>query len=221
MTKKQKILRIVLIVIALVVIALLLWMIFDTGGPEEIDYQTDEEGRLGLVDMIVDGQVQAVYVNGYTAYVLTVDQQMTTADFLRNPTSNAKYFCYMPYSYALSNTVYHDPETDKDVALSSMITLRYANAQSNSTLTSLIVPIVGVIVIGIIIFFIFRQSAGARAYAFQLIHATPPLFANVFQREGVSCMDGPRAFYHSVTQPSASRQMGLCQSCPFIAISRT
>ena len=165
MTKNQKILRIVLIVIALVVIALLLWMIFDTGGPEEIDYQTDEEGRLGLVDMIVDGQVQAVYVNAYTAYVLTVDQQMTTADFLRNPTSNAKYFCYMPYSYALSNTVYHDPETDKDVALSSMITLRYANAQSNSTLTSLIVPIVGVIVIGIIIFFIFRQSAGANKQA--------------------------------------------------------
>lgn len=165
MTKNQKILRIVLIVIALVVIALLLWMIFDTGGPEEIDYQTDEEGRLGLVDMIVDGQVQAVYVNGYTAYVLTVDQQMTTVDFLRNPTSNAKYFCYMPYSYALSNTVYHDPETDKDVALSSMITLRYANAQSNSTLTSLIVPIVGVIVIGIIIFFIFRQSAGANKQA--------------------------------------------------------
>ena len=55
MTKNQKILRIVLIVIALVVIALLLWMIFDTGGPEEIDYQTDEEGGLGLVDMIIDG----------------------------------------------------------------------------------------------------------------------------------------------------------------------
>ena len=164
MTKNQKILRIVLIVIALVVIALLLWMIFDTGGPEEIDYQTDEEGRLGLVDMIVDGQVQAVYVNGYTAYVLTVDQQMTTADFLRNPTSNAKYFCYMPYSYALSNTVYTD-DAGNETALSSMITLRYANAQSNSTLTSLIVPIVGVIVIGIIIFFIFRQSAGANKQA--------------------------------------------------------
>ena len=164
MTKNQKILRIVLIVIALVVIALLLWMIFDTGGPEEIDYQTDEEGRLGLVDMIVDGQVQAVYVNGYTAYVLTVNK-MSTKDFLKNPTSNAEYFCYMPYSYALNNTVYHDPETDKDVALSSMITLRYANAQSNSTLTSLIVPIVGVIVIGIIIFFIFRQSAGANKQA--------------------------------------------------------
>ena len=88
MTKNQKILRIVLIVIALVVIALLLWMIFDTGGPEEIDYQTDEEGRLGLVDMIVDGQVQAVYVNGYTAYVLTVNK-MSTKDFLKNPTSNA------------------------------------------------------------------------------------------------------------------------------------
>ena len=164
MTKNQKILRIVLIVIALVVIALLLWMIFDTGGPEEIDYQTDEEGRLGLVDMIVDGQVQAVYVNGYTAYVLTVDQQMTTADFLRNPTSNAKYFCYMPYSYALSNTVYTD-DAGNGTALSSMITLRYANAQSNSTLTSLIVPIAGVIVIGIIIFFIFRQSAGANKQA--------------------------------------------------------
>lgn len=164
MTKNQKILRIVLIVIALVVIALLLWMIFDTGGPEEIDYQTDEEGRLGLVDMIVDGQVQAVYVNGYTAYVLTVDQQMTTADFLRNPTSNAKYFCYMPYSYALSNTVYTD-DAGNETALSSMITLRYANAQSNSTLTSLIVPIAGVIVIGIIIFFIFRQSAGANKQA--------------------------------------------------------
>ena len=163
MTKNQKILRIVLIVIALVVIALLLWMIFDKGGPEEIDYQTDED-RQGLVNMIINGEVQAVYVNGYTAYVLTVNK-MSTEDFLKNPTSNAEYFCYLPYSYALSNTVYHDPETDKDVALSSMITLRYANAQSNSTLTSLIVPIVGVIVIGIIIFFIFRQSAGANKQA--------------------------------------------------------
>ena len=86
MTKNQKILRIVLIVIALVVIALLLWMIFDTGGTEEIDYQTDEEGRLGLVDMIVDGQVQAVYVNGNTAYGLNVGQKVTTAGFLRKPT---------------------------------------------------------------------------------------------------------------------------------------
>ena len=165
MTKNQKILRIVLIVIAIVVIALLLWMIFDTGGPEEIDYQTDEEGRLGLVDMIVEGQVQAVYVNGYSAYVLTVDQQMSTADFLKNPTSSAKYFCYMPYSYALNNTVYTPEGGGEEISLSSMITLRYANAQSNSTITSLIVPIVGVIVIGIIIFFIFRQSAGANKQA--------------------------------------------------------
>lgn len=164
MTKNQKILRIVLIVIALVVIALLLWMIFDTGGPEEIDYQTDEEGRQGLVNMIINGEVQAVYVNGYTAYVLTVNK-MSTKDFLKNPTSNAEYFCYMPYSYALNNTIYTNPETGEETALSSMVTLRYANAQSNSTLTSLIVPIAGVIVIGIIIFFIFRQSAGANKQA--------------------------------------------------------
>ena len=164
MTKNQKILRIVLIVVAIVVIALLLWMIFDTGGPDEIDYQTDESGRQGLVGMIVNGEVQAVYVNGYTAYVLTVDQQMNTQDFLKNPTSSAKYFCYMPYSYALNNTVFTDEEGN-ETALSSMITLRYANAQSNSTITSLIVPIAGVIVIGIIIFFIFRQSAGANKQA--------------------------------------------------------
>ena len=156
--------RIVLIVVAIVVIALLLWMIFDTGGPDEIDYQTDESGRQGLVGMIVNGEVQAVYVNGYTAYVLTVDQQMNTQDFLKNPTSSAKYFCYMPYSYALNNTVFTDEEGN-ETALSSMITLRYANAQSNSTITSLIVPIAGVIVIGIIIFFIFRQSAGANKQA--------------------------------------------------------
>lgn len=164
MTKNQKILRIVLIVIALVVIALLLWMIFDKGGPEEIDYQTDEEGRQGLVNMIINGEVQAVYVNGYTAYVLTVNK-MSTKDFLKNPTSNAEYFCYLPYSYALNNTIYTNPETGEETALSSMVTLRYANAQSNSTLTSLIVPIAGVIVIGIIIFFIFRQSAGANKQA--------------------------------------------------------
>ena len=164
MTKNQKILRIVLIVVAIVVIALLLWMIFDKGGPEEIDYQTDENGRQGLVGMIVNGEVQAVYVNGYTAYVLTVDQQMNTQDFLKNPTSSAKYFCYMPYSYALNNTVFTD-DAGNETALSSMITLRYANAQSNSTITSLIVPIAGVIVIGIIIFFIFRQSAGANKQA--------------------------------------------------------
>ena len=71
--------------LSVVVIALLLWMIFSPEGPKEIDYQTDEENRKGLVDMIVNGEVQAVYVNGYTAYVLTVEQGIGTQEFYKNP----------------------------------------------------------------------------------------------------------------------------------------
>ena len=170
MTKNQKILRIVLIVIAIVAIALLLWLIFDTGGPTEINYQGGENGELGFVNMVSNGQVKAVYVNGATVYILSVqhaaEQDISVESFYKNPSSAADYFCYITsYSQLTEAEVIGEDGEAVKVNPSALTTIRYANAQSNSTLTSLIVPIIGVIAIGIIIFFIFRQSAGANKQA--------------------------------------------------------
>ncbi len=170
MTKNQKILRIVLIVIAIVAIALLLWLIFDTGGPTEINYQGGENGELGFVNMVSNGQVKAVYVNGATVYILSVqhaaEQDISVESFYKNPSSAADYFCYITsYSQLTEAEVIGEDGKAVKVNPSALTTIRYANAQSNSTLTSLIVPIIGVIAIGIIIFFIFRQSAGANKQA--------------------------------------------------------
>ena len=170
MTKNQKILRIVLIVIAIVAIALLLWLIFDTGGPTEINYQGGENGELGFVNMVSNGQVKAVYVNGATVYILSVqhaaEQDISVESFYKNPSSAADYFCYITsYSQLTEAEVIGENGETVKVNPSALTTIRYANAQSNSTLTSLIVPIIGVIAIGIIIFFIFRQSAGANKQA--------------------------------------------------------
>ena len=170
MTKNQKILRIVLIVIAIVAIALLLWLIFDTGGPTEINYQGGENGELGFVNMVSNGQVKAVYVNGATVYILSVqhaaEQDISVESFYKNPSSAADYFCYITsYSQLTEAEVIGEDGAVVKVNPSALTTIRYANAQSNSTLTSLIVPIIGVIAIGIIIFFIFRQSAGANKQA--------------------------------------------------------
>ena len=170
MTKNQKILRIVLIVIAIVAIALLLWLIFDTGGPTEINYQGGENGELGFVNMVSNGQVKAVYVNGATVYILSVqhaaEQDISVESFYKNPSSAADYFCYITsYSQLTEAEVIGENGEVVKVNPSALTTIRYANAQSNSTLTSLIVPIIGVIAIGIIIFFIFRQSAGANKQA--------------------------------------------------------
>ena len=170
MTKNQKILRIVLIVIAIVAIALLLWLIFDTGGPTEINYQGGENGELGFVNMVSSGQVKAVYVNGATVYILSVqhaaEQDISVESFYKNPSSAADYFCYITsYSQLTEAEVIGENGEAVKVNPSALTTIRYANAQSNSTLTSLIVPIIGVIAIGIIIFFIFRQSAGANKQA--------------------------------------------------------
>ena len=170
MTKNQKILRIVLIVIAIVAIALLLWLIFDTGGPTEINYQGGENGELGFVNMVSTGQVKAVYVNGATVYILSVqhaaEQDISVESFYKNPSSAADYFCYITsYSQLTEAEVIGENGEAIKVNPSALTTIRYANAQSNSTLTSLIVPIIGVIAIGIIIFFIFRQSAGANKQA--------------------------------------------------------
>lgn len=170
MTKNQKILRIVLIVIAIVAIALLLWLIFDTGGPTEINYQGGENGELGFVNMVSNGQVKAVYVNGATVYILSVqhaaEQDISVESFYKNPSSAADYFCYITsYSQLTEAEVIGENGEAVKVNPSALTTIRYANAQSNSTLTSLIVPIIGVIAIGIIIFFIFRQSAGANKQA--------------------------------------------------------
>ena len=99
MTKNQKILRIVLIVIAIVAIALLLWLIFDTGGPTEINYQGGENGELGFGNMVSNGQVKAVYVNGATVYILSVqhaaEQDISVDSFYKHPSSAADYFCYI------------------------------------------------------------------------------------------------------------------------------
>ena len=170
MTKNQKILRIVLIVIAIVAIALLLWLIFDTGGPTEINYQGGENGELGFVNMVSNGQVKAVYVNGATVYILSVqhaaEQDISVESFYKNPSSAADYFCYITsYSQLTEAEVIGENGEAVKVNPSALTTIRYAHAQSNSTLTSLIVPIIGVIAIGIIIFFIFRQSAGANKQA--------------------------------------------------------
>ncbi|MDE5618035.1 MAG: ATP-dependent zinc metalloprotease FtsH [Clostridia bacterium] len=146
----------------------MLWLLFNKGGPSEIDYYSSQEGRNSLESLVEEGKVKAIYVSGgYTAYILTSDSKYGIEEFYKKPSGKATYFAQLPYRYSLENTVITvniDGE-EQQMSLSSLTTVRYNNPESSSTLTSIIVPIVLVIVLGVIIFFIFRQSAGANKQA--------------------------------------------------------
>lgn len=174
MTRNQKIFRIVFTVLVVVLIALMLWFLLNTGGPAEIDFNSAD--RNSLVSMIEAGQVKAIYVSGgYTAYILTGDSKYDVDTFYKKPSGRANYYVQLPYRYSLENTVIkveitegegdNATTTEVERSLSSLVTVRYNNPESSSTITSIIMPIGLVIVLGIIIFFIFRQSAGANKQA--------------------------------------------------------
>ncbi|MDE6550694.1 MAG: ATP-dependent zinc metalloprotease FtsH [Clostridia bacterium] len=150
----------------------MLWLLFNTGGPAEIDFNSAD--RNSLVSMIEEGKVKAIYVSGgYTAYILTTSSKYGVDEFYKKPSGRADYYAQLPYRYSLENTEIKIDIKDEagtvvdtiDGSLSSFVTVRYNNPESSSTITSIIMPIGLVIVLGIVIFFIFRQSAGANKQA--------------------------------------------------------
>lgn len=125
--------------------------------PKELSYQGEES----LVQMIKDNKVAGIYINGgYTAYVLAEGSTTTKDAFFKNPTKKATYFVRIP-----SRTEFADKLDGLVEAGANVPVVKYDDPNSGSTWTSLLFPIGSLILMGIVVFFLFRQAGGANKQA--------------------------------------------------------
>ena len=155
--KTANIIRFSIIALCIVLIIVLIWTMLGGEKPKELSYQGEES----LVQMIKDNKVAGIYINGgYTAYVLAEGSTTTKDAFFKNPTKKATYFVRIP-----SRTEFADKLDGLVEAGANVPVVKYDDPNSGSTWTSLLFPIGSLILMGIVVFFLFRQAGGANKQA--------------------------------------------------------
>lgn len=155
--KTANIIRFSIIVLCIVLIIVLIWTMLGGAKPKELSYQGEES----LVQMIKDNKVAGIYINGgYTAYVLAEGSTTTKDAFFKNPTKKATYFVRIPSRTEFAGKLDGLVEAGANVPV-----VKYDDPNSGSTWTSLLFPIGSLILMGIVVFFLFRQAGGANKQA--------------------------------------------------------
>ena len=155
--KTANIIRFSIIALCIVLIIVLIWTMLGGAKPKELSYQGEES----LVQMIKDNKVAGIYINGgYTAYVLAEGSTTTKDAFFKNPTKKATYFVRIPSRTEFAGKLNGLVEAGANVPV-----VKYDDPNSGSTWTSLLFPIGSLILMGIVVFFLFRQAGGANKQA--------------------------------------------------------
>lgn len=155
--KTANIIRFSIIALCIVLIFVLIWTMLGGAKPKELSYQGEES----LVQMIKDNKVAGIYINGgYTAYVLAEGSTTTKDAFFKNPTKKATYFVRIPSRTEFAGKLDGLVEAGANVPV-----VKYDDPNSGSTWTSLLFPIGSLILMGIVVFFLFRQAGGANKQA--------------------------------------------------------
>ena len=155
----------VLITIALAIV--LIWLLL--GGVGKSPKLKPYDGTDSVLQMLRDDQVQAVYVSGnYHIYVLKKNSDVKQADFEKNPTKRADFYTVAPVRYGEGS--FAQAYNEITAALSSNTeyvkpTVTYNDPSKGSAWTSLLFPIASLLILGVAIFFLFRQGAGANRQA--------------------------------------------------------
>lgn len=155
--KTANIIRFSIIALCIVLIFVLIWTMLGGAKPKELSY----EGEESLIQMIKDNKVAGIYINGgYTAYVLAEGSTTTKDAFFKNPTKKATYFVRIP-----SRTEFASKLDSLVEAGAKVPVVKYDDPNSGSTWTSLLFPIGSLLLMGIVVFFLFRQAGGANKQA--------------------------------------------------------
>lgn len=158
--KKTQIVRYVFLTLILVLLIALVWVMLSTNKPTVISYDGAESS---LTTMLNEGKISAIYVSGgYTVFALE-NGKHSVADFYKNPEKLATYSAKIPSRVQFDDYLKQLYATNPDLPLKAEV--RYDDPNSGSTWTSLIFPIVGVLIMGVLLFFIFKQGAGANKQA--------------------------------------------------------
>ena len=160
MSKKAGIIRTIIIIVTLAVVIALIWFMLGTGKkPAELPYDGSGDS---FVTMLNKGEIKAVYVvNGSDAYILTNSSSVTYEAFKKNPSKTADYHVETGGYTAILQLFDDLRNSGEDVAVPEL-TLHY---ETGVSWTSIIFPLIMLVLLGGTIFFIIRQNAGANKQA--------------------------------------------------------
>ena len=161
---KRSVLKYIIVTVITILLIVLLWMVIyrNQNKPQEVSYDT-------MITQIRAGEVTSIYVQGgYTVYY-TTEKDLTK--FNKNPTTYAKYFAQTP-----SRTVFS--EDIKDIG-GVTATIKYDNPSTTNSWTSYIVPVAGLLIMLVMVFFLFRQIGGQNKQAMSFGKTRARLTRNV------------------------------------------
>lgn len=174
MSKKNLVIRYVVLAILLVVAVVLIWSLLgQTNKIKELSY----EGTTSLTSMLENQELSAVYVDGsYKVYVLKAGKtQEEINKFFANPAQKADYYVNVP-----SRTVVADKINNMSGI--NLPTIKYSDPSANVSWSSYIFPIGALLIMGIVLFIIFKQGAGANKQAMSFGKVKARLNKNVSVR---------------------------------------
>lgn len=179
MNKKAMIGRYLVLALSIVLVIVLVYYVFFNVKPTEISYSNDIDGDAqGLVQRIENGNVAALYVESYKVYALVGEPtEAEVKAFYKNPTKKATYFAKIDYRTNFKEYLEERRQDGNPVP-------RYEFNDPNSgvNISSLIFPIIALILCAVVVFIIFRQNAGANRQAMDFGKTKARLNTNVTVR---------------------------------------
>ena len=159
MSKKAGIIRTVIVIVALIALIALIWVMLGTGKkPAELPYDGSGDS---FVTMLENGEIQAVYVvNGSDAYILKKNSATDYETFKKNPAKAADYHVETGGYTAILQLF--DDLRGQEGAVVPELTLHY---ETGVSWTSIVFPVIMLLLLGGTIFFIIKQNAGANKQA--------------------------------------------------------
>ena len=160
---KRAAMRYIIISIVAILLIVMLWLIIyrQQNKPVEVSYDT-------MMKQIQEGQVTGIYVSGgYTVYY-TTESDLTK--FNKNPATYAKNFAQVPSRTSFAEDL-------KAAGYANIVA--YDNPSNTTPWTSYIVPVLGLLIMVAMAFFLFRQVGGQNKQALSFGKTRARLTRNV------------------------------------------
>ncbi|MDE7190929.1 MAG: ATP-dependent zinc metalloprotease FtsH [Clostridia bacterium] len=184
--------KIAILVILVVVIIVFLYFRFFDVKPTEIAYSkgdvTSTEDNQGLTQMIESGKIGALYIESYKAYALKSSATAKELEaFYKNPTKRATYVATIDYRtnfkmYLDELKAENEAKDEEDKTKISVPQYVFNDPNSGVNISSIIFPLLALIICGVVIFIIFRQSASSNRQAMDFGKTKARLNMNVSVR---------------------------------------
>lgn len=180
MNKKAMIGRYVVLALSVILIIVLVYFMFFNSKPTEIAYSNDVSGdQQGLVQRIEAGNISALYIESYKVYALKGDaSQKEIEAFYNNPTKKATYVAAIDYRSDFQDYLEKLGEQEGFTVPQYV----FNDPNSGVNLSSLIFPILALVLCAIVVFIIFRQNASSNRQALNFGKTKARLNMNVSVR---------------------------------------